>query len=197
MTHKFCVSPRDIGIPSRLFTHLIASSLVFGLVGTVATITTTTETAIAQMPTTNTLDEKLVIEKLIGRWEFTEPKSNQKLLFIFTQDNKFFLLDPAVKPEPRALELRYKVVDTSSNSSPKQIDLGRNDQDLDETNENRLPVYTIFDFTADGKLRFQMYGIRPRQDRPKDFNETAWLLNKVSESTALPEKTKIETIGGN
>ncbi len=196
MNYTF-LSPNHVGIKSRIFTHLIASSLVFGILGTVATITTTTETAIAQIPTTTTPTQPLVVKQLIGQWEFTDPQYKQKLLFIFTEDNKFFLLeDPAKKPEPRALELRYKVVN-ASNKGPKQIDLGRNDKDLDETNQNSQPVYTIFDFTPDGKLRFQMQGVRPRQDRPQNFNDKALLLNKVSNSTELPKQVKIETIGGN
>jgi Type IV pilin-like G and H, putative len=121
-------------------------------------------------------------QKLLGSWEAKQ--GDISLTFIFAPDGKLFIVAPPVPNQQRtATELQYKV-----NMAPKPMHL---DIFLPRRNQ---PVQTIFEYTADGKMRMQLEGTDPGVPRPPQFKNDGTIFEKISDSTALPEG--VELISG-
>lgn len=153
----------------------------------IALLTTLHTTALAEpvtppqpAPSTQEQPKDPITEKLLGQWETKDPGSPITLTFIFSPEGKLFIYSP--NSEAVAVELAYRI-DTSP--QPKPIHLNITIPGKQE------PVMTIFDFTADGKLRLQLEGTNPGKPRPTAFSKTPALFTKVSESTKLPENVKV------
>ncbi|BAZ10362.1 hypothetical protein NIES4071_21770 [Calothrix sp. NIES-4071] len=122
-------------------------------------------------------------QKLLGAWEMNQ--DGLSLTFIFAPDNKLFIVSSPVPNAPRsATELKYKV-----NSAPKPMHL---DVFLPRTNK---PVLTIFEYTADGKIRMQLEGTNPGTPRPPQF-KNGTIFAKISDSIALPEGVELISDSG-
>lgn len=172
---------RHLKVSFRVPGKLIASSLLLGLLSTIST------TALAQpsqppsveqsppTPTNNT-----VAEQLQGQWEVKDQSSGQTLTLIFTQDGKFFMLLPLESGTRVALPFGYQI-----NPTPQPMHL---DVLLPEDNQT---VMTIFEFTADRRLRLQLGGTNPGEPRPTAFTPEAILFQKVSEETTLPQEVQL------
>lgn len=123
-------------------------------------------------------------QKHFGSWEMSQ--DGVSLTFIFAPDNKLFIVSPLVPNTPRtATELRYKI-----DSAPKPMHL---DVFLPRTNK---PVQTIFEYTADGKMRMQLEGTNPGTPRPPQFKNNGTIFTKTSDSTTLPEGTELVSYQG-
>ena len=70
-----------------------------------------------------------------------------------------------------------------------QIDVNPQPKNLDILVGGQVTGRTIFEFTADGKLRLILNNIRA--SRPTSFDSNARLFRKVSEQTTLPENVKV------
>lgn len=133
--------------------------------------------------TTPTQGAATLDQKLLGLWEMNQ--DNLSLTFIFAPDGKLFIVSSPVPNTPRtAMELKYKV---NSALSPMHLDIF-----LPRTNK---PVLTIFEYTADGKIRMQLEGTNPGTPRPSQF-KNGTIFTKVSDSTALPEGTELISDNG-
>lgn len=112
-----------------------------------------------------------VTKKLIGQWQTQTPGNSVTL--IFTDEGNLFVWNtPTV-----AKQMEY------------QIDVNPQPKNLDILVGGQVTGRTIFDFTADGKLRLILNNIRA--SRPTSFDSNARLFRKVSEQTTLPENVKV------
>lgn len=122
-------------------------------------------------------------QKHLGSWEMNQ--DDISLTFIFAPENKLFIVSPSVPNAQRtATELKYKI-----SSAPKPMHL---DVFLPRTNK---PVETIFEYTADGKIRMQLEGTNPGTPRPLQF-KNGTIFTKVSDSTTLPEGVELISDSG-
>ncbi|MEG4319403.1 MULTISPECIES: type IV pilin-like G/H family protein [unclassified Microcoleus] len=112
-----------------------------------------------------------VAKQLIGQWQTQTPGDSVTL--IFTDRGTLFVWNtPTV-----AKQMEYQ---TDVNHLPKTLDILTGGQ---------VTGRTIFEFTADGKLRLILNNIRA--SRPTSFDSNARLFRKVSEQTTLPENVKV------
>jgi len=112
-----------------------------------------------------------VTKQLIGQWQTQTPGNSVTL--IFTDEGNLFVWNtPTV-----AKQMEY------------QIDVNPQPKNLDILVGGQVTGRTIFDFTADGKLRLILNNIRA--SRPTSFDSNARLFRKVSEQTTLPENVKV------
>jgi hypothetical protein len=131
-------------------------------------------------PTINNQINSQIDSRLLGQWElrgvFFIPIS-----IILTPEGRGFMLSPSFAPgeDPQAIEFRYTVNNTQA---PFQIDL----EPIGEE-----PIRTIFDFTEDGRIRVELLGIQPGEERPTEFTTGALFLHRVSSLTRLPNNTQI------
>ncbi|MBD2185473.1 hypothetical protein H6S82_12230 [Planktothrix sp. FACHB-1355] len=124
-----------------------------------------------------------VVQRLTGQWQ-TKVSANSSLTLIFAPESKLFIVLPSNSNTAPAMQLRYRVA--SSTSSPMQIDL--------TTSDNKTAP-TIFEFTADGKLRMQLNDINSGQPRPSAFKSNAMVFEKVSNNTSLPANAQLRQPG--
>ena len=112
-----------------------------------------------------------VTKQLIGQWQTQTPGNSVTL--IFTEEGNLFVWNtPTV-----AKQMEY------------QIDVNPQPKNLDILVGGQVTGRTIFDFTADGKLRLILNNIRA--SRPTSFDSNARLFRKVSAQTTLPENVKV------
>lgn len=131
-----------------------------------------------------------VEQRILGTWE-TE-FNTQKLLFIFAPNNKLFVVsttdfaDADAKSSPlAAIEFQYRL---ETKDRPNQLDFFATSNPQDK-------ALTILEIDENGKLKIQLEGIEPNQERPATFANNATLFQKVSNSTSLPQKVvKIENL---
>lgn len=120
--------------------------------------------------------------RLVGQWElrgvFFMP-----ITIIFTPEGRGFMLSPSFAPgaDPYAIEFRYTI---NNAQQPFQVDLEILGEDSDS-------IKTIFDFTDDGRIRVELLGIQPGEERPTEFTTGALFLNRVSSLTRLPNNIQI------
>ncbi len=168
--------------PSAM-SKLIASSLLVGLLSTIG------YSAIAQTSTAQLVSQgwaknaNSAVQRLSGEWQ-TKVSANSTLKLIFAPDGKLFIVLPSTSNTAPAMQLRYRV--PASTSSPMQIDL--------TTSDNKT-VPTIFEFTADGKLRMQLNDIDAGLPRPSAFKPNAMIFDKVSNATTLPANARLTQSG--
>ncbi|AFY34468.1 hypothetical protein [Calothrix sp. PCC 7507] len=120
-----------------------------------------------------------IAQKLLGQWEAKDPASPITLNFIFSPDGKLFIFSPNSQASV-AVEFKYSINPTLQ---PMHLDI--------TIPSKKEPVLTIFELTADGKLRLQLDNTDPGKPRPKAFSETPALFTKVSDTTKLPENVKL------
>ncbi|MEK0179566.1 MAG: hypothetical protein EAZ78_12590 [Oscillatoriales cyanobacterium] len=156
-----------------------SSTLVLGLAGfglynllnpktssTSTSTPTSTSTSVA-----NATPENSVAKQLIGQWQ--GQISGQSVTLIFTQEGKLFILETPTS----ATELKYQI-----NVNPQQ-------KDLDILVGGKITTRTIFDFTADGKLRLESDNLG--ESRPTSFSSNASIFQKISEQTTLPANVQV------
>ncbi len=120
-----------------------------------------------------------IAQKLSGQWQAKDPASPITLNFIFSPDGKLFIFSPDSQAAV-AVEFKYSI-----NPTPQPMHL-----DITIPNKKE-PVLTIFEFTADGKLRLQLDNTDPGKPRPKAFAEKPAVFTKVSDTTKLPDNVKV------
>ncbi|PSB05229.1 type IV pilin-like G/H family protein [Merismopedia glauca] len=122
-----------------------------------------------------------VEKQILGTWQ-TEVKG-QKILFVFTSENKLFVVSPTKFEDPEqksppltAIEFKYQI---NSQTQPIQLDFfdGSNPKDK---------ALTILEIAQDNSLKIQLEGVQPNQPRPTDFVPNATIFARVSNSTILP-----------
>lgn len=168
---------------------LIVSSLFIGILST-KTIFLSIHAANAQSSPTPSVtpspkplqaeDTPAQQARLIGQWQSTNQLTGQGLTFIFTPNNKLFILPPSSSETPVAQELEYQIDPVPQ---PMHIDVR-----FPGTNES---VKTIFEFTANNQLRLQAAGTNPGEPRPTAFSPNATLFQKVSDATTLPANVQV------
>ncbi|MEG3837445.1 MULTISPECIES: type IV pilin-like G/H family protein [unclassified Microcoleus] len=153
------------------------STLVLGLAGfglynllnpKTSSISTSTSTSTSLATAT---PEISVAKQLIGQWQ--GQISGQSVTLIFTQEGKLFILETPTS----ATEMEYQ-----TNVNPQQ-------KDLDILVGGKITTRTIFDFTADGKLRLELDNIG--ESRPTSFSSNVKTFQKISEQTTLPANVQV------
>lgn len=120
-----------------------------------------------------------IVKQLLGQWEAKDPKTNTAFTFVFAPENKLFLVLPAPNGSLVALKIAYQI---NSKTQPMQMDLQLNPEQKG---------LTIFEFTADSKLRLVMDGVTPGSPRPTQFKGTETLFTKTSDATTLAANIKV------
>lgn len=133
----------------------------------------------AQSSPQNASQTDAIIKKLLGQWQTKDPKSNTQFTFIFTPENKLFMVLPASDGSLVALKLAYQI---NSATQPMQMDI-----QLDPEQK----ATTIFEFTTDGKLRLAIDGLTPETPRPTKFKGDETLFSRTSDATTLPANIKV------
>ncbi len=130
-------------------------------------------------PTQESNQAQQIQQKVLGQWEHKDVAQKISLTFLFTPNGKLFILSqPDGKNQRQAVEIRYAI-----NTVQQPIHL-----DVYLPNQNQ-PVQTIFEFTADGKMRMQLEGTDPGKPRPSKFSNSGSIFEKISDSTELPSGT--------
>ena len=131
--------------------------------------------------------------RFVGQWRLKD-YFPVPVTVVFTEDGKLFVLLPSYfnswasssnlsilgGGSVNAYEFRYQI-----NSTTKPMSLNLISPSDNET------VMTIFDFTSDGQLRIEWEGLLPGQPRPTEFSVGTIFLQKVSNTTLLPQNAKI------
>lgn len=133
----------------------------------------------AQSSPQNASQTDTIVKKLLGQWQTKDPKSNTQFTFIFTPENKLFMVLPAPDGSLVALKLAYQV---NSATQPMQMDIQLSPEQK---------ATTIFEFTTDGLLRLAIEGITPETPRPAEFKGDETLFARTSDATTLPENIKV------
>ncbi|MEG3842021.1 type IV pilin-like G/H family protein [Microcoleus sp. herbarium14] len=151
------------------------STLVLGLAGfglynllnpKTSSNSTSTSTSVA-----NANPDNNVAKQLIGQWQ--GQISAQSVTLIFTQEGKLFILETPTL----ATEMEYQ-----THINPQQ-------KDLNILVGGKITTRTIFDFTADGKLRLELDNIG--ESRPTSFSSNVKTFQKISEQTTLPANVQV------
>ncbi len=154
----------------------------------IALLTTLNTTALAEPVKSPQLTPSLqdkstspIAQKLLGQWEAKDPDSPIILTFVFSPEGKLYIYSPNSQTSV-AVELKYRI-DPTTEPKPIHLDI--------TIPGKKEPVLTIFEFTADGKLRLQLDNTNPGKPRPTAFSESPTLFTKVSEATKLPDNVKV------
>jgi hypothetical protein len=143
------------------------------------TVQPTLKPTVQPTPPQESNPKQQIQQKLLGQWEYKNTAENVALTFLFAPNGKFFILSqPDGKNQRQAVEIRYAM---NSRPQPMQLDVYLPNQ--------KQPVQTIFEFTADGKMRMQLEGTDPGKPRPKKFANDGSIFEKISDSTELPSGT--------
>jgi len=151
----------------------LGSSLL--LTPVLANVVQTEPTVIAQAPS-----NEAIVKQLTGQWQVEGGQDLLGLLMIFTAERKFYLVGfPDSQGNREAYELAYQI---NTETKPMQMDIWLPD--------DKRPVKTIFELLPNGRLWLQSDGTNPGTPRPTTFKRPL-LLSKITESPALPNKTRI------
>ncbi|OKH39543.1 hypothetical protein FACHB389_07925 [Nostoc calcicola FACHB-389] len=164
----------------QIASKMLTSSVLIPLLMTLDT-TVLAQPSIAPTQTQSQQEQDInpIAQKLFGQWEAQDPSSSTTLTFIFTPENKLFLLSPDSKTLG-AMEFKYRI-----NPTPQPMHLNV------IISSNQKEVLTIFEFTADGQMRLQLDGTNPGKPRPTAFSPQASLFKKISNVTTLPDNIQI------
>jgi hypothetical protein len=121
---------------------------------------------------------KPVAERLLGRWQAKDPKSDKVFTFIFAPDGKLFVVLPTPDGSSVASKVSYQINPTTQ---PMQLNMVVSPDEK---------VLTVFELTPEGKLRIELEGLNPGQPRPTVVSSKSTLFEKISDSTALPENVQ-------
>ncbi|WP_392533451.1 type IV pilin-like G/H family protein [Nostoc sp. C117] len=164
----------------QIASKMLTSSVFVALLMTVdTTVLAQPSIAPTQIQSQPAPDTNPIAQKLFGQWETKDPSSSTSLTFIFTPENKLFLLIPDSK-DTGAIEFKYRINPTPQ---PMHLDV--------IISSNEEPVLTIFEFTANSQMRLQLDGTNPGKPRPTAFSSQASLFKKVSNGTTLPDNIQI------
>ncbi len=176
-SRRVCVaSSLPFSVPSKL----IAKGVFLALLATLGT------SLIVQPPMAQTLTQaqdasetSTVAKQLLGQWQAKDPSSNREFTFIFAPDGNLLVVLPAPDGSSVALKVAYQINPTTQ---PMQLDIQLSAEEK---------ALTIFELTADGKLRLELEGLTPGLTRPTGFRPDAILFAKTSQSTTVPENIKV------
>lgn len=129
-------------------------------------------------PAPNAAQNNAVAQKLQGEWQ-PEGGGAQQATLMFTSDGKAYILDGPAASAKQAIPMNYTM---NVDAKPMQID-------LQMPGENRS-ILTIFEFTQDGKLRWDG-GKSPGDPRPTSFSEKSAVFKKLSDQASLPASVKV------
>jgi len=186
MSHLVFNRTRYVGngcVARSLFSNcrqFITRGLLVALLGTLGTSGATLP-AIAQMGTQTPGASKTsnIAEQLLGQWQAKDPKSQKVITFIFAPSGNLFVVTPARDGSSVALKLGYKI---NSATQPMQLDMKLSPND---------EVPTIFEVTAEGKLRVELNNIGAGQSRPIAFSANSTLFEKTSQATTVPNNIQV------
>lgn len=170
------------------FRHRYALYLVVMLLGLAGT-SVVTQKALAndaaklvvpsQSSSQNASQNEAIVKKLLGQWQTKDPKSNTQFTFIFTPENKLFMVLSAPDGSLIALKVAYQI---NSATQPMHMDIQLS---------AKQKASTIFDFTNNGQLRLAIDGITPEAPRPAKFKGDETLFARTSDATTLPANIKV------
>jgi len=120
-----------------------------------------------------------VVEQLLGQWQVKDTESGEALGFIFAPNGDLFFILPTPNGSYVALQADYQINPTTQ---PMQLDIQINPQEQ---------ALTIFEFTDDGQLRLELEGVEPGVPRPTAFGTQTIVLEKTSQSTAVPKNIQV------
>ena len=117
---------------------------------------------------------------LQGIWQGQDPLSGEQIIMIFNRDNKFLVVRfPVGSTSPSFMEeSEYRI---NANIQPMQLDI---------LNQGQLNL-TIFEFTADGKLRLEVNNVMPGKFRPTTFSNNTAILQKLPKDS--PQAAEIQS----
>jgi hypothetical protein len=161
---------------SKFLTYSLLVALPLTFHTNVLAQPTTAPTPTVSQPANSS--EDAILKKLLGKWE-NKDSLGMDVNFLFTADGKLFLI-MGIAEKSGAYPLEYRI---NSTPNPMYLDIILPD--------NPKPVLTIFDFTADGKMRLQIKDTNPGQPRPNKFSPDVSVFTKVSDNTTLPENVEV------
>lgn len=177
---KTLVNLRYLKASLRCSSKLLVSSLFIGLLSTGGTTTARAEPSMAPLVAFNsTATTKSVSQRLVGQWQTKNPSSGETVKLIFTPEGKFFFLF-SESGTSVALPLGYRI---NQASQPMHLDVT-----FPGANQT---VKTIFELTADARLRLELGDVNPKAPRPTAFSSEAILFQKISDAATLPANTQI------
>jgi hypothetical protein len=115
-------------------------------------------------------------QQLIGHWQAKNIANSQVINFIFTPDERLFMW---AESEKFAYGMNYKV---NSEAKPIQLDIIPKDPSQ--------KVETIFEMTADGKMRLEIMNSNPGKPRPNSFSPDTPIFERISQTTVPPKNIK-------
>jgi hypothetical protein len=159
---------------------MLTSSVFIALLMTLDT-TVLAQPVTAPQPTPSPTNQSTnpISQKLLGQWEAKDSETPITLAFIFSPEGKLFIFAPNSQATV-AVEFQYRINPTPQ---PMHLDI--------TIPGKKEPVLTIFEFTADGRLRLQLDNTDPGKPRPVAFSKTPALFTKVSDATKLPDNVKL------
>ncbi|PHJ71976.1 hypothetical protein VF14_23005 [Nostoc linckia z18] len=145
-----------------------------------------------QKPETNeqSTAEEDVIKELKGKWQGKDPSSNETMFYIFTEDNKLFIINKS-QFGLFGVEAKYQVINVKNKPMQIDVDFGKN-----------KTVQTIFEFANKPPLPNQKQGIKQLRielvnlnsgNRPIAFSQAKTIiLTNVSDNIKLENTPIVE-----
>lgn len=167
-------------LPFSVAKILIANGLLVALLGTLGMpVTAQPPMAPTGVQGQDASKTKTVAERLLGRWQAKDPTSEEVFTFIFAPNGNLFVVLPAPDGSSVAMKVAYQI---NPATQPMQLDIQLSaDQ----------KALTIFELTADGKLRLELDGLTPGLPRPTEFKPNATLFERTSEVATVPENIPV------
>ncbi len=161
--------------------HLRAKNVLIGLVITTTMIVQPGITKANQTPQTSQATPSIqpssqIKQQLIGHWQAKNLANSQVINFMFTPDERLFMW---LESEKFAYGMNYKV---NSEAKPIQLDIIPKDPSQ--------KVETIFEMTADGKMRLEIMNSNPGKPRPNSFSSDTPIFKRISQTTVPPKNIK-------
>ncbi len=167
-------------LPLLVTNKLIAKGLLLALLGILGTPVNAQPSRVPVVAQAQDASEtNAIAQQLLGRWQAKDPTSDQVVTFIFAPVGNLFIVLPPRDGSSVALKVAYQINPTTQ---PKQLDIQLSPEQK---------ALTIFELTADGKLRLELEGLAPGKPRPTGFQANATLFEKASEATTVPENIQV------